>query len=173
LALVLVEVKNVRSWIYPTSSELADLLAKAADIQAAAPERPILPVLVCRRAHETTKYMASSLGFLVHETSRQYVAASAQLDDELGDRARLEEVRAELGFDDLVVREEADEAIVKWFRYVPPSVLPRYPQRWARYGPPLAEIFRALRHADPGTEQARWGVELRETAEQLGVRVSW
>jgi len=43
-----VEVKNVRSWIYPWSHEVWDLLAKLGDF----PE--VVPILVSRRIHITT-----------------------------------------------------------------------------------------------------------------------
>lgn len=70
---VLIEVKNVRHWIYPDSAELYDLLDKAARLQFANTGHPFVPVLVCRRAHPTTFEMALQLGFFVIATRAQFL----------------------------------------------------------------------------------------------------
>jgi hypothetical protein len=51
--IVLVEVKNIRSWIYRSTAELYQLLHKAARLQVDHPDQRFLPVLICGRA----KYM--------------------------------------------------------------------------------------------------------------------
>jgi hypothetical protein len=60
---LLIEVKNIRHWIYPSSSELYQLLDKAAQLQCARPTQLFLPVLICRRVHYLTFLMAQALGF--------------------------------------------------------------------------------------------------------------
>lgn len=92
---VLVEVKNVRSQLYPQSQEVYQLLDKAHVLQRACPEQPILPVLACRKAHPTLYWMAKQLGFFVIELRIQYAGA-------LSDK-ELDEVRTELHFHDLRV----------------------------------------------------------------------
>lgn len=92
-----VEVKNIRQWVYPRTQELYQLLVKGSEIQAAHPEHPVLPVLVCRRAHFTTRKMAKDLGFFVIEARRQYLPESSLIEAPL-----LEELRLELGIADLV-----------------------------------------------------------------------
>ena len=69
-----VEVKNLQDWMLPASPEVYQLLEKAATVQAALPAAPIMPVLICRRAHYTLFRMAKDLGFFVIETRRHFVA---------------------------------------------------------------------------------------------------
>jgi hypothetical protein len=90
---VLMEVKNLRSWIYPSSQELFQVLYKGAVVQRAAPAQPIVPVLICRKAHTTTFWMAHQLGFIVIDMGVQFV----------GDvpATRLDEVRNERHFSDI------------------------------------------------------------------------
>lgn len=58
---VLVEVKNLRGWMYPHSSEIYQLLDKACLLQQANPGQPILPVFVCRKAQKPSYGMAQQL----------------------------------------------------------------------------------------------------------------
>lgn len=74
VAAVLIEVKNVRQWIYPNSGELYQLLHKSAMLKAARPDLPVIPVLVCRRAHPWTLWMAEQLGFFVIPMDRQFLS---------------------------------------------------------------------------------------------------
>lgn len=105
---LMIEVKNIRSWIYPTSPELYQLLSKAVRVQQANPTAPMLPVLVCRRAHRTLMYMAKDLGFFVIETKRQPIGSTI----DPGERAFLE-VRNELMFTDLVPGLDAEPAVLR------------------------------------------------------------
>jgi hypothetical protein len=93
----LVEVKNIREWVYPRTQELYQVLHKAALIQQAQPEAFIVPILVCRRAHATTKFMAKDLGFYVIEARRQFLPESSLIDPNA-----LIELTAELGITDMV-----------------------------------------------------------------------
>lgn len=93
----LVEVKNIREWTYPRTQELYQVLYKAANIQRAHPNASILPILVCRRAHTTTKFMAKDLGFFVIEARRQFLPQSSLIDS-----SALLEATNELGIADLV-----------------------------------------------------------------------
>lgn len=90
---VVVEVKNLRSWIYPSSLELYQLLSKSSALQRAHPEQPIVGLLVCRRAHPTTYWMAKQLGFALIEMDTQFAGPA--------DPADLDEVRNELYFTDI------------------------------------------------------------------------
>jgi hypothetical protein len=87
---VVIEVKNVRGWIYPNAQELYQLLDKAARLQAAHPNHAILPVLVCRRLHWTAGKMARELGFFLTELWAQYIQMSVT-------KRLVDEVRKELG----------------------------------------------------------------------------
>ena len=94
---VLVEVKNIREWVYPRTQELYQVLMKSAELQYAHQDADILPVLVCRKAHVTTMFMAKELGFFVIQAGRQYLPESSLIDPQL-----LEEMTLELGISDLV-----------------------------------------------------------------------
>lgn len=93
----LVEVKNIREWVYPRTQELYQVLYKSAVLQRAAPSASVLPVLVCRRSHPTTRFMAKDLGFFVIDARRQYLPESSLIDP-----AALLEVTSELGIADVV-----------------------------------------------------------------------
>jgi hypothetical protein len=66
--LVPIEVKNVRHYLYPNHWEIYQLLHKAVGLANAHPEYPVLPILICRKAHYQTMRLAKDLGFLVFQT---------------------------------------------------------------------------------------------------------
>lgn len=90
---LLFEVKNIRQWLYPTAAEPFQLLAKAVQVQRARPSAAIVPVLICRKAHVTTFWMAKQLGFMIIDFERQFIGAVEE--------AKFMEVRNELQFNDL------------------------------------------------------------------------
>lgn len=90
---LLIEVKSVRSWIYPSSEELYQVLHKALLVQQEHPDQLVLPVLICRRAHPTLFSMARQVGFIAIETDIEFVG-------EVVDR-ELQELRNELYLQDL------------------------------------------------------------------------
>lgn len=166
--IVLVEVKNVRSWIYPSTAELHQLLDKAARLQVAHGDRRFLPVLVCRRAHYTTNQMAEHLGFYVISTKRQYVPPSL-----IG--RELDEVRAELAYDLEPYDEAPPPALVNHFSTTLVSVADRTSDRWAMSAPGLAACFKALRpeRLRPADRKVLIA-ELRERAERIhGGPLKW
>lgn len=60
-AALVIEVKNIHSWVYPWTGELWELLVKAAEL---AQRTPVMPALVCVRAGYQTNQMAKDIGFL-------------------------------------------------------------------------------------------------------------
>ena len=90
---VLVEVKNIRSWIYPSSEELVQLLNKCRVLKESHPDQPLIGILACRRAHPTTFWMAHQLGFMVIDMNLQFAGSVGQKE--------LDEVRNELHLTDL------------------------------------------------------------------------
>ncbi len=60
-AALVIEVKNIHSWVYPWTAELWELLVKAAEL---AESTAVMPVLVCVRAAFVTNQMAKDIGFL-------------------------------------------------------------------------------------------------------------
>ncbi|WP_292981243.1 hypothetical protein [Mycobacterium sp.] len=91
---LLFEVKNVRQWLYPTAHEPFQLLGKGVMVQQANPDVPVLPVLVCRRAHPSLFWMAKQLGFVIINMDVQFIGSRI-------DEAAYLEVRNELHFHDL------------------------------------------------------------------------
>ena len=94
---LLFEVTNVRQWLYPSAEEPFQLLGKAVVVQRAQPDAAIVPVLVCRKAHPTTYWMAKQLGLMVIDLERQFIGAV--------DEDKFMEVRNELHFNDLALGE--------------------------------------------------------------------
>lgn len=125
---VLIEAKNVRQWIYPGTQELYQLLDKAVRLQVAHPDRPIVPVLVCRRQHFTTVMMAKQMGFHVIETWRQYVRPIVASSSE--DERKFNEVNAELQYN-LALDEGPVTPMVKQFITVLPRRIEEAAARWS------------------------------------------
>ena len=138
--LLLVEVKSVRPWIYPSSGPLYQLLFKAATISALLPDFLVLPVFVCRRAHITTYRMARDLGFHVIDTlGIQWLPRLTSIQE-----SAIVEVRQELGYVDLRFQKGPDPYLVKQFGSVIPAVAAQRSARWQLVGSHFAQIYRAM-----------------------------
>lgn len=168
--LVPIEVKNVRHWLYPNHWEIYQLLHKAAGLANAHPEYPILPILVCRRAHYRTLQLAKDLGFLVFQTNDQYVQPSERIA-----AAHFEEVRTELGLQDLRMTNSASPALVNWLAGAPHREATTYSDRWMNFSRHEINTFADLRQ--PTT---RWPRRLkllqglhRNVTEALGYAEGW
>jgi hypothetical protein len=164
---VLIEVKNVRGWIYPSHHELHQLLNKAAALQNAHPRRSFLPVLVCARAHYLTNLMAEHMGFYVISMKRQYIRPSVE-------ERLLEEVREELGYL-LEAHESAVPAMVRHFTTTLQGVAPRTADRWALAAPHVEDPCKVLRNKSlTWKARAELTDELADIAsEALGVDAPW
>ena len=108
-AAALMEVKNVRSWLYPSSAEVHQLLRKAAVFQQAHPDAHVVPLLVCRRLNRRMWAMAKHLGFRVLDMRVQPTST-------IPDEEHFNEVRIELGYYDLRRDTQAPENVVKLLR---------------------------------------------------------
>jgi hypothetical protein len=95
---VVFEVKNTRSWYYNNDPAVMWFLRKAAVIQAARPGQLILPVFLCRRWQWKLWEQGETEGFLPAQVNRQLVLADSELTEEA-----FEEVRIELGYDDMIL----------------------------------------------------------------------
>jgi hypothetical protein len=144
--LVPFEVKNLRHWLYPNHAELYQLLHKAAGLANAHPEHAVLPILICRKAHYRTLTLARDLGFLVFQTHNQYVLPSERID-----LNHFEEVRTELGMEDLEITDQANPALVKWLQGTPHVQAEIYSDRWMTYTRQFVATFETLRN-----ERLRW-----------------
>jgi hypothetical protein len=164
----LIEVKNTRSWIYPSSIELYQVLNKASLLQLQHPAQPIIPFLACRKAHATTFWMAQQLGFVVVEMNRQY-AGDVVEDD-------LMEVRNELYFGDLTRGSEPSIRVQDRLRKTLPPRCEKIAGVWRNtcVAPGLVDVFHQLRYTKKFYERATLVEQLRSAARnQLGVRGGW
>jgi len=163
---VLVEVKNLRGWIYPNSAELYQLLSKATALQQAHPDQPIMPVLVCRKAHETTYWMAHQLGFVVIAMDTQFVGTV--------DEDALNQVRTELHFQDLRHGHGPSLRVRDRFRDTLPGICTRVASQWCETAlhPDLSSWISYLKEARRH-ERNMAMVELRAAATAAGHRGGW
>lgn len=141
--LIPIEVKNLRTWLYPTHWEVHQLLYKAARLQVAHPKHLIMPILICRRAHTRLRWLAADLGFLVFETYAQYVHPNERVSE-----THFAEVRDELGLADLEQTNAANPKLVTWLSRTPQREVKTYSARWTLIASSLADLFDALRQQD-------------------------
>ncbi|SFW11541.1 hypothetical protein [Amycolatopsis australiensis] len=116
---VMIEIKNIRGWMYPSSEEVYQLLDKACVLQTAHPDQPILPVFVCRKAQDPLFWMAQQLGFMVIDLGIQFAGDVEQ--------ASLDEIRNELAFSDLRVGAGPSVRVRDRFQ----KTVPKHGTRWA------------------------------------------
>lgn len=138
---MLIEMKNRRLTIYPRHKEIHQLLAKAAHFQNQHPDLPVVPLLVCRRAHDRLFWMAKDLGFLVHATRRHFMTLPKAME-----LRHVEQIREELGLADLrVLTPDTTHRIIDMFRSTVPRQAHATAARWASVGRHLAPHYTALR----------------------------
>lgn len=137
---LLIEVKNVRDWIYPETYRLHQLLYKAAKLQAELPDVSFVPVFICRRAHLTTYWLAKVLGFYVANANAQFLPQREETAPK-----QLEEVRSELGFLDLTTTQEP-HPLLRWhFAVSLPRIARDQAASWAAIGSSYLDYFEELR----------------------------
>ena len=121
----LFEVKNRRQHYYSQDAAVRRFLAKAAHYQRERPNQLVLPVFVCRRYNITLWREGETNGFLPVTVNNQLVLPDHELDQN-----SLEEVRIELGYEDLVLGDTPTNrhlgmAKTSLYKYGRP-----YAQRW-------------------------------------------
>lgn len=115
--LVGVEDKNYREWIYASSGKLRELLGKALTYG-------MLPVLVARKIHFTTRILCHHLGAVAFETHYQFFPTKYA--------ERLADARHKdgLGFADIRFTEEPPPHVIRLFsEYLPRLV----PSSWEKF----------------------------------------
>jgi hypothetical protein len=155
-ALLPIEVKNLRTWIYPRAQELHQLLYKAARLSQMHPDTNFLPLLTCRRFHYWTFQMAKDLGFYVIGFERQFILPHAELDQD-----HFEEVRSELGYLDLSLDMEPYEKFVGWLENVPKYAAENV-SAWNSVGSTLVNYYDRLRRRLTPAHRAQTMNELRD-----------
>lgn len=146
-----IEMKNRRLTLYPIHKEVHQLLSKAAAMQQRHPDYPIVPVLVCRRAHPRLFWMAKDLGFLVHTAERQFTSLPRGITHRL-----FEEVRTGLGLTDLTaVSSTQQPRIIQFFEETVPNRAHLQATRWAVTASTVLAYSERLRDPAPSpTERA-------------------
>jgi hypothetical protein len=164
---VVIEVKNIRSWIYPSAEELYQVLHKACLLQRAHQDQPIVPVLVCRKAHFTTFKMARQLGFFVIPMGRQFAGEVEE--------AEIFEIRTELHYQDLVRGTERSARVFDRLRKTLPPVVVGFSQTWRAtcLAEGFAELFDALRKDMTVWDRSTVMTALRATADRAGLDGGW
>ena len=147
-----IEVKNVRSTLYPWHQETWDLLAKLGDFP------DVVPILVARRVHYTTFSFFKDIGALAFPMRRQWFSSSI-------DEATFEKVTQEFGFRDAVQTTQASqphEPLVRFFtttlykKIRSRSLMETQAGRWQQAAP-VVELFTDLRdRLDPQVRRQRW-----------------
>jgi hypothetical protein len=171
--LLMIEVKNLRSWIYPSAEELYQVLDKAARLSAEDPDLPIIPLLVCRRSHLQAGKMAKQLGFVILDTEVQPIIWPEEEDPRL-----LDEVREGLAYDLLSIppnREDAPalDRVVGGLSRALPLIAERTADVWHATGRHLGEHYSAIRRAANAAGRLDLLESLRDNAAQLGVAGGW
>lgn len=133
-----IEVKNLRHWLYPEAAEIFQLLEKAIRLQIAHPHQFIVPVLVCRQRQYLTLTMARDLGFFAVPMVVQPMLPHTEVAPE-----HFHEVCNELGYN-LIQTEDSLESLQKFFELE----LPRYAlynaRKWRSTAQALESILPTL-----------------------------
>lgn len=137
---VVIEVKNVRSWLYPGDNELHQLLWKAAGLQLALPHVTVLPVLVCRQAAHVTVTLTRTLGVYVVRTVAQLAPGNLE-------PAKLAEIVDELGYR-IDSNDEPAPALINHFTTLIPAAAAELAGRWKTYGATFLAYYEQLRRDD-------------------------
>lgn len=164
-----IEVKNIRSWIYPSSAELYQILSKCVLAQrTAGPNHPLVPTLVCRRAHPTLFWMAAELGFIVIDARRQWAG-----DVEEGP---LMEVRNELHFIDLHVGSDPSIRVKDRFTSSRlPAHMHAVATKWetTALDEPFSDLILGAHRAKSAPDRLRLVEALRAANRRRGRRGGW
>jgi hypothetical protein len=127
-ALVGVEVKNWREWVYPMSETVWVMVRKCLELDA-------VPLLVCRKMAYVNRVMFGRLGMLGFEFYRQVFSERvAHLLPPIQHKDRL-------GYKDVIaVSQAAHDPLVRFLRDTVARQLPTYRERWERNRELLTEF---------------------------------
>ncbi|MGH8773909.1 MAG: hypothetical protein ACRDWI_01635 [Jiangellaceae bacterium] len=159
-----IETKNRRLVLYPIHKEVHQLLSKAATMQAKHPAYPVVPVLVCRRAHPWLFWMAKDLGFLVHETKRQFTTLIKGITGR-----HLQEIRDELFLRDLTLVTKTQMPLIReFFERTVLKTAHTAAHRWSAAAPVVSVYAAKLRVDDVGSATRQEIIrDLRQHLEQV------
>ncbi len=115
-----IECKNRREWIYPNDGAISDLIVRATDLD-------IVPVLIARRLHYTTRSnFLEPAGIIAHESYFQYYPT-----DNADLAAQVKDKRS-LGFTDVLASEEPHARTKHFFSVTLPKIVETMATKWNR-----------------------------------------
>jgi hypothetical protein len=126
-----IEVKNYRTWIYPDSTTVKNMLWKCTDLGA-------VPVLITRRIPFITFRLLNLSGCIVHQTYNQlYATADAEL-------AELTRDKDLLGYHDVRIGNEPDKRLTKFIQEQLPNLVETARPTFKRFNPAHVAYGRGL-----------------------------
>lgn len=153
---VAIEVKNYRTWLYPRSREVREMLWKCGDIDA-------IPVLVARRLPFITIRLLQMGGCLVHENYNQlYPSADAKLAEQVRNKNLL-------GYHDVRAGNEPDARMVRFMEKLLPELVKKarpafekFREAHRQYGKGTLSYREWVKRLQEGNP--KWGPAVREEA---------
>lgn len=133
-------------------------------MQVANPKVPIVPVLVCRKRHETTRLLGIATGFYSIQYRTQLVAPAPVVTDQ-----RFTEVQTELGYEDIRRTTDPPAALLKALRESVTRDAARTAERWADCAPVLVEHFSTLRRSLRHHQRTTAWNDLLDAIRNLGI----
>ena len=171
-AVTIVEVKNVRHWLYPSAAEIFQLVEKAVHLQTAHPDIAFVPVLVCRQAHYLTFTMAKDLGCFIFYTDIQPILPHSEVQPKA-----LAAVRDGLGYN-LLQTDSAHDGLVRAFKVILPKYAWNAAQQWRQTAPILRGILPTIQQLrlpslSPTARNTMMDTLKRVAITELGASGAW
>lgn len=141
LAVIGIEVKNIREWIYPESVEIWKAIKACLDLHC-------IPIIISRAFHYTSFYFFRSIGILGHETQKQYFAYDFCNDPVF------QSIKDELYFKDMtpwkVTKKgiKLDSDVVKFLSYTLPKMIERTSYQFELNNPLLLQYATGPLHRE-------------------------
>ena len=167
-----VEVKNIRTWIYPRSSELWGLLTKLSGFP------DVVPVLIARRIHPWTFLFFKAVGVLGYQTEKQWFTNPDNSQRHRLTPAELERIANALSFQDMTYLTDPtqpQEPLRRFFADTPykesdnRKVGTRSLDIWRRAAP-IVQRHSSLRHLNlSGAERSDTLASFAEEMERAGL----
>lgn len=155
----LIEVKNRRQWYYPSNPDLHRFLYKAARLQQAEPNEPILPVFVSSRRHYFTLVLGRLLGMYAVQYQAQFVLDRSEVDHD-----HFAQVSRDLGYADLVLGDAPNNKIRRAIAESLPKNAATTSERWRIVAPHTADLHRQIRDSTDLSERNDLTIEIERIA---------
>jgi len=131
-----IEVKNYRTWLYPRSKEVREMLWKCGDVGA-------VPVLITRRLPFVTIRLLQLGGCLIHENYNQlYPEADAELAEKVREKNLLR-------YHDVQVGNEPDARMLRFFEKLLPTLVNEVKPTFQKF----REVRRPYRKGEIGYQE--------------------